>query len=365
MAATDKPHVFVPRWTWAAPVLVALILALKYSAVLPKESVLVLIASTALIGFNVFAAVHHADQLAARVGEPFGSILLALAITVMEVAVILSVMAAGTEGADAVARDTVFAAVMIVLNGIVGLCLLVGGIKHHEQGFRADGAAAILGVIAVVATISLILPNFTLTREGPYYAPVQQAFVGVVSLVLYAVFLFVQTASHRQYFLHDDTPGQDHPVPDNRQTLACAVLLLANLVGVILLAKALTPAVESAVLGAGLPVAFVGVVIALLILMPEGLTALRFASANRLQSSLNAALGSALATIGLTIPVVAVAALFLDRPLVLGLNSEGMTLLALTLFTSSLTLAIGRTTILQGAVHLVIFSVFLVLSAVP
>jgi Ca2+:H+ antiporter len=216
-----------------------------------------------------------------------------------------------------------------------------------------------------MAVISLILPNFTLTREGPYYAPVQQAFVGIVSLFLYAVFLFVQTASHRQYFLHDDTPGHPHPVPDNRRTLACSVLLIANLVGVILLAKALTPAVESAVLGAGLPIAFVGVVIAVLILLPEGVTSLKFAAANRLQSSLNAALGSALATIGLTIPVVAVAALVLDQPLILGLNAEGMTLLVLTLFTSSLTLATGRTSVLHGAIHLVIFSVFLVLSAIP
>ena len=365
MAEAGGPHVFVPRWTWTAPVLVAIILALKYSGILPKDSALVLVASTALIGFNVFAAVHHADQLAARVGEPFGSVLLALAITVMEVAVILSVMAAGTEGADAVARDTVFAAVMIVLNGIVGLCLVVGGIKHHEQGFRTDGAAAILGVIAVMATISLVLPNFTLARVGPYYAPFQQAFVGAVSLILYAVFLFVQTSSHRRYFLHDDTPGHAHPVPGNGQTLACAGLLVVNLLGVILLAKALTPTVEKVVLGAGLPIAFVGVIIALLILLPEGVTSLRFAIANRLQSSLNAALGSALATIGLTIPVVAVAALVLDRPLMLGLDPEGMTLLILTLFTSSLTLATGRTTILQGAVHLVIFSVFLVLSAVP
>lgn len=365
MADTGAPHRFVPLWTWIAPLLVGALLTLKYAHLVPAQSVVVLVGATALIGFNVFAAVHHADQLAARVGEPFGSILLALAITVMEVAVILSVMASGTEGADAIARDTVFAAVMIVLNGIVGLCLVVGGIRHHEQGFRADGAAAILGVIAVIATICLVLPNFTLAREGPYFAPIQQAAVGAVSLILYFVFLFVQTSSHRQYFLHDDGPGEEHPVPDNRQTLACALLLLANLVGVILLAKALTPSVERAVLGAGLPVAFVGVVIAMLILLPEGLTALRFASRNRLQSSLNAALGSALATIGLTIPFVAAAALFLDRPLVLGLNGEGMTLLILTLFTSSLTLATGRTTILQGAVHLVIFSVFLVLSAVP
>lgn len=365
MADALKPHEFVPRWTWAAPVLVALVLALKYSGVLPKDSHLVLVAATALIGFNVFASVHHADQLAARVGEPFGSILLALAITVMEVAVILSVMAADTAGSDAVARDTVFAAVMIVLNGIVGICLVVGGIRHHEQRFRTDGAAAILAVIAVMATISLVLPNFTLARAGPYYSPIQQAFIGAVSLILYAVFLFVQTASHRQYFLHDDTPGHPHPVPDNRQTLLCSVLLIANLVGVILLAKTLTPAVESAVLSAGLPIAFVGVIIALLILLPEGVTALRFAAANRLQSSLNAALGSALATIGLTIPVVAVAALLMDQPLVLGLNSDGMTLLILTLFTSSLTLATGRTSVLHGAIHLVIFSVFLVLWAVP
>jgi Ca2+:H+ antiporter len=258
MAEAGSPHVFVPRWTWAAPVLVALVLALKYSGTLPKDSALVLIASTALI-----------------------------------------------------------------------------------------------------------LTNFTLTREGPYYAPIQQAFVGIVSLILYAVFLFVQTASHRQYFLHDDTPGHPHPVPDNRQTVICSVLLVANLIGVILLAKALTPAVESSVLGAGLPIAFVGVVIAVLILLPEGVTSLRFAVANRLQSSLNAALGSALATIGLTIPVVAVAALVLDQPLILGLNAEGMTLLILTLFTSSLTLATGRTSVLHGAIHLVIFSVFIVLSAVP
>ncbi len=365
MASSEKSHQFVPGWTWVAPVLVGALLALKGLGLVTGDSAVLLVAATGLIGFNVFAAVHHADQLAARVGEPFGSVLLALAITVMEVAVILSVMAAGTEGADAVARDTVFAAVMIVLNGIVGLALVVGGIKHHEQGFRTDGAAAILGVIAVVATISLVLPNFTLARQGPYYAPFQQAFIGTVSLILYGVFLFVQTSSHRQYFLHDDTPGHDHPVPDNRQTTICAVLLLGNLVAVILLAKALTPSVERAVLDAGLPVAFVGVVIAMLILLPEGVTALRFAAGNRLQSSLNAALGSALATIGLTIPCVAAAALVLNRPLVLGLDAEGMTLLILTLFTSSLTLATGRTTMLQGAVHLVIFSVFIVLSAVP
>jgi Ca2+:H+ antiporter len=355
----------VPRWAWIAPLLAGVAVSLKMAGVVPAGSVPFLIVAVVLIGYTVFAAVHHADLLAERLGDPFGSILLALAITVMEVAVILSVMAAGAEGADAVARDTVFAAVMIVLNGVVGLCLVVGGIKHHEQGFRADGAAAILGVIAVIATISLILPNFTLSGDGPSYAPVQQVFVGTVSLVLYAVFLFVQTSRHKQYFIEEAPIASAHARPDGRATAVAAVLLIVSLIGVILLAKVLTPTVEKAVLGAGLPVAFVGVVIATLILLPEGVAALRFAMADRLQNSLNAALGSALASIALTIPVVAVAALVLGRPLVLGLSPEGMTLLILTLFTSSLTLATGRTTILQGAVHLVIFSVFVVLSAVP
>jgi Ca2+:H+ antiporter len=355
----------IPLWSVGVPLFGALLLAAKYGHLISAQSTVFMVLIVAGLGSAIFAAVHHADVLAVKVGDPFGSVLLALAITVMEVAVILSVMAAGASGAETVARDTVFAAVMIVLNGIVGICLVIGGLKHHEQGFRTDGAAAILSVIATIAVISLVLPNFTLAEPGPVYAPAQLLFVGVASFVLYGVFLFVQTSRHRDYFLDGLHGEEGGPLPGARMTLVSAVLLGLSLVVVILLAKALTPAVEREVAEAGLPVSFVGVVIAAIILLPEGVAALRAAYRNRLQMSLNAALGSALASIGLTIPMVAVASLVLGQTLVLGLNAEGMTLLILTLFISSLTLATGRTTIMQGAIHLVIFGVFLTLSAVP
>ncbi len=346
----------IPGWSFVAPALGAGFLTLKYLHLVPVDTVWFLIVAVILLGGSIFAAVHHAEVLAIRVGDPFGAVLLALAITVMEVAVILSVMTAGSAGSETVARDTVFAAIMIVLNGIVGVCLVVGGLKHHEQGFRTDGAAAILSVIATISVISLILPNFTLARSGPIFSPAQLIFVGTVSLLLYAVFLFVQTSRHRDYFLDSLRPDIDGAVPGNRITVFSAILLLVSLAVVILVAKALTPAVEREVREAGLPVAFVGVVIAAVILLPEAVTALRAANRNRLQTSLNAALGSALASIGLTIPVVAAASLMLDRTLVLGLNAEKMTLLVLTLFISSLTLATGRATVLGGRGRVVLFS---------
>jgi Ca2+:H+ antiporter len=367
MATSTEDHDFqrLPRWSLLMPLAGAVLVGLKLLHLLPEAALWPVLLAVPLLGAAIFAAVHHAEVLALKVGEPFGSVLLALAITVMEVAVILSVMASGTADSEAVARDTVFAAVMIVLNGVVGICLVVGGLRHHEQGFRADGAAAILGVLATIATITLVMPNFTLAEDGPFYAPAQLIFVGGASLVLYAVFLFVQTSRHRDYFLDAGTEVDAGIRPGSAVSLAAAVMLALSLAVVILLAKALTPAVEQAVSKAGLPVSFVGVVIAAVILLPEATAALRAASRNRLQTSLNAALGSALASISLTIPVVAAASLILGTDLVLGLNAEGMTLLLLTLFISSLTLATGRTTILQGAVHLVIFGLFLLLSAIP
>ena len=364
MASIGLSFSRIPLWSVIAPGLGALLMGLTHSGVANPDDVLVLVATSVLIGAAIFAAVHHAEVLAVKVGSPLGSILLALAITVMEVSVVLSVMAAGTIGHESIARDTVFAVVMIVLNGVVGLCLLVGGLKHHEQEFRTDGAAAILSMIATIAALTLIIPNFTMTVPGPYYSPFQLLFVGVASLVLYGVFLFVQTTRHRDYFLEPDEGEHDGPVPSTRITLASVVLLLLSLAVVIMMAKGLTPAVKMAVASAGLPVSFVGVVIAAVILLPEMVAALRAAMLNRLQTSLNAALGSALASIGLTIPAVAAASYVLDQKLVLGLDSEGMSLLVLTLFISSLTLATGRTTILQGAIHLVIFGVFVILSAV-
>ena len=358
-------HDSLPWWSWAAPLAAAALLGAKAIGLADPGAGAVIALAALLLGGAVFAAVHHAEIVALRVGEPFGSVILAVAVTVIEVALIVSIMLSAPDGATEVARDTVFAAVMIVLNGIVGLCLLVGGLRHHEQGFHAHGASAALGVLGTLATLVLILPNYTQTTPGPVYAPPQLVFVAIVSLALYALFLFVQTVRHRSYFLDAEADADTHEPPGNRVVAMSAALLLVSLVAVILLAKTLSPAVDRAIAAAGLPDACVGIVIAAVVLLPEGMAAFRAAQANRLQTSLNLALGSALASIGLTIPAVTVVALALGIPLALGLQAQHIVLLVLSLFASTLTLAAGRTTVLQGGVHVVIFAAFLVIAAVP
>ena len=358
-------HDSTPIWAIAAPAAAAALLALKFAHVVSADARLVLVLAGVLLGASVFAAVHHAEVLALRVGEPFGSILLALAVTVIEVALIVSILLSDGPGSDAVARDTVFAAVMIVLNGVVGICLVLGGRKHREQTFQLQGASATLAVLGTLATFALVLPNFTVATRGPTYAPAQLLVVGAVSLALYVVFVFVQTIRHRDYFLDASEAVASHALPSHRITLASSVLLMLSLVAVVLLAKLLSKPLDMAVMRVGLPPAFVGVVIAAVVLLPEGVAALKAALANRVQSSINLALGSAVASIGLTIPTVAVVSVVLDKPLTLGLSAENMVLLTLTLFVSTLTLGTGRTTVLQGAVHLVVFAVFLLLSTIP
>jgi Ca2+:H+ antiporter len=258
---------------------------------------------------------------------------------------------------------------MIILNGMVGLCLLVGGVRHHEQTFGTRGVSSTLAVLAALAVLTLILPNFTTSVAGPYYSPAQLITVALVSLVLYATFVLVQAVRHRDYFLPKGELAADvdshAPVPDNWTTGVSAALLLLALVAVVLLAKSIAPSLEAAVASAGAPKAVVGVIIAALVLMPEGLAAVRAARANRLQSSLNLALGSALASIGLTIPAVAGVSLVLGWNLVLGLDGKSTVLLALSLLVATTSLSTGRTTVLQGAVHLVIFAVYLVTTVVP
>lgn len=359
----------MPWWAWAAPAAAMVLLSLNLTGLARSDAPWVLALAALLLGAAVFAAVHHAEVVALKVGEPMGSIVLALAVTVIEVALILSIMLSGAEGSESVARDTVYSAAMIVLNGVVGLCLLVGGTRHHEQTFQVNGATASLGVLGVLATIALILPNFTQTAAGPLYSRSQLAFVGAASLILYTVFLFVQTVRHRDYFLSDSVlPGeveQPHAVPSVRTTQLSGAMLLIALTAVVLLAKQLSYPLKKAVLSAGLPPTFVGVVIAGVVLLPEASAAVAAARANRLQISLNLALGSALASIGLTIPAVAVASMLLQQPIALGISRADMVLLTLTLFVGTLTLATGRTTVLQGTAHLVIFAVFIFLSAIP
>lgn len=353
----------IANWTWAAPLLGWLLLALA-GAVSPW------LVGFALIG-SVLAAVHHAEVVAHRVGEPFGTLLLAVAVTVIEVGLILTLMSAAGSDAATLARDTVFAAVMIILGGLLGGCLLVGGLTHGEQVFRQTGVSASLACVCALTVLTLVLPNFTLSAPGPVYSPAQLGFVAVVSFLLYLTFVAVQTVRHRDYFLPRDglaaiADEDAHAAPPTpRQALLAGALLLACLGAVVLLAKALAPTIEAGVAALGAPRAAVGVVIAGLVLLPESVAAIRAARANRLQTSLNLALGSALATIGLTIPAVAILSLVVDLPIALGLDGKGVVLLFLTLLVATSSLATGRTTILQGAVHLTIFAVYLFTTVVP
>lgn len=359
---TMPDRLALPIWTLIAPGLglVAVLVGLAKMGTLGTAAAVIV-----LIG-SVLAAVHHAEVIAHKVGEPFGTLVLAIAVTVIEVSLIVSLMLSNAGDATTLARDTVFAAIMIILNFIIGICLLAGAVRHHEQRFTLKGMTAALGVLAAMAVLSLILPNYTSSTQGPTYASSQLIFVAVVSLILYGTFVLVQTVRHRDYFLPSTDDKDDHAAPPSgRATGIAFAALLVALVSVVLLAKTLSPTIEAAVLGAGLPLTVVGVVIAALVLAPESLAAYKSARRNRLQTSLNLALGSALATIGLTIPSVAIVSLVLDLPIALGIDSKSMTLLALSLFVATLSLGTGRTTVLQGVVHLVIFAAYLFTTVVP
>ncbi len=357
---------YLSSWFTWIPVLAATLLAFAWGRTLGPFAVMVV--ALALIA-AVLTAVHHAEVVAHRVGEPFGTLILALAVTVIEVALVVSMILSGGDGASAIARDTVYAAIMIVCNGVVGLCLLLGSLRHHEIKFRVDSTSPSLSVLISLAVLVLVLPTFTTSTAGPTFSVPQLAFAGVMSVVLYAAFVFFQTVRHRDYFLPLDTDNSiddEHAAPPSvRQAWLSLGLLLMCLVAVVGLAKLMAPVIRSGVSAMGAPAAVVGVLIAMLVLSPETVAAVRAARANRIQTSLNLALGSALATIGLTIPVVAALSVVLGFPLVLGLPAKEMVLLALTLVVSVLTLASGRATVLQGMVHLVLFAAFLFLAIVP
>ncbi|MFO1171181.1 MAG: ionic transporter y4hA [Hyphomicrobiaceae bacterium] len=354
----------MPVWSWLAPATgVAVAVAVL---TLGMGSVMSVLATIALIA-TVFAAVFHAELVAHRVGEPFGTLVLAVAVTVIEVALIVSTMLAAPEAKAGVARDTVFAAVMIVCNGIVGLGLLAGGMRHHEQGFQLKGASAALAVLAALTVLTMVVPNVTTSLPGPRFTALQLAFAGSVSLVLYGTFVFVQTIRHRDYFLPETVADEDaHASPPTaRQATFSLVWLVVALVVVVGLAKLLTPTIEAALNGAGAPKNVIGIAIAALVLLPEGIAALRAARANRLQTCLNLALGSALASIGLTIPAVAMISIAFDLSVDLGLTDKDEVLLGLTLLLGVITLGTGRTTVLQGVVHLVVFASFIFFAFSP
>jgi len=374
----SKPRSPWLSWTTLAPVAAIVVLAISWGR--HPGTVAAVALGIFLVG-AVLSAVHHAEVVAHRVGEPFGSLLLAVAVTVIEVALIVTLMLGGSD-TSALARDTVFAAVMITLNGIVGLSLLIGAVKYRMAVFNPEGAGSALMTVVALATLTLVLPRFTTSHPGPEFSSAQLAFAAVASLGLYGIFVFTQTVKHRDFFLAVDTgPGSgsveptNGPVdadgdghadpPSDRAALASLALLLLGLVAVVGLAKVESYPIEDAVDFLGFPHSFVGVVIALLVLLPESIAAGRAAARNRVQISLNLAYGSAMASIGLTIPVIAVATIWLDGPLVLGLEPTQMVLLLVSVIVSVLTVVPGRSKSLQGFVHLSLLAAFVFLAINP
>jgi Ca2+:H+ antiporter len=362
-------HGPMPRSAWIFPLLAVLLFAAVTATgygFVPTMAGLAFATVLLIILFGtVFAAVHHAEMIAERIGEPFGTLLLTLSVTIIEVALIATIML-GAKAQPTLARDTVFAVVMIVCNGLVGICVLIGGLRYREQDFQVSGANLYLSVLAVLATITLVLPNYTLTTPGPFYSQAQLGFVSVVTILLYGVFLYTQTIRHRDYFVPDSGDQAAHGKPAAGTALPLSVgLLLVSLLAVVLLAKKFSLVVDATAALIGAPPAFAGILVALLILLPESVAAVAAARKNDLQKSINLALGSSLATIGLTIPAVAVAATVLDKTLILGLGTRETVLLLLTFVLSMLTFGTGRTNILFGLLHLVVFAVFVFLVFVP
>jgi Ca2+:H+ antiporter len=354
----------IPLWTVLAPAIGGAIAA---GAALGLGGYFAILVALGLAA-GVFGAIHHAETVAERIGEPYGTLVLALSVTLLELSLVGSVMLAGHGDTAALARDTVFATVMIILNGIVGLSLLVGGLHHRAQKFSLEGVSAALVALAAITVMTLVFPNFTETVPGPFYSRSQLALVAVVSVVIYGAFIVTQTIVNRPLFLDSrrkvEAPAKP-TAPSALLAYTSAGLLLLCLLVVVASAHVLAPVIEAKLAEWGAPQAVVGVVIATLVLLPEGLAALRAARQNRLQTSLNLALGSALASIGLTIPAISLLSILIGVKLKLGIDMKSIVLLVLSLFTTTLVLRTGRTMILHGVVLVVLFIVYLFLTIVP
>jgi Ca2+:H+ antiporter len=360
-----SPKYSVQWWAYLIPAASVSLLIAAFIA--PMGIVLAIACALALIG-AVIAAVHHAEVIAHRIGEPYGTLVLSISITIIEVALIVTIMVAEGPEKSTLARDTIFSVIMITVNGLVGLSLLIGALRHREQSFHIVGSNAILATLITLSTLSLVLPMFTTSSAGPTYTRSQLSFAAIASLLLWGTFVFVQAVRHRDYFLPVGRDGGEDAhaaVPSTKAALASFGALSISLVAVVGLAELMSPKIEAAVLAAGAPKEVLSIVIAVLTLLPEGWAAVRAALADRLQTSLNLALGSALASIGLTIPAVAFSSMLMGTTLVLGLAPKELALLVLTFVVASVTLVAGRTHMLQGVVHLMIFGAFIFFALVP
>lgn len=353
------------QWTTSIPLLAC---ALYLSGLIDNNLAFQVIAGVLLI-FCVMSAVHHSEIIAHRVGEPYGTIILAVSITIIEVAIIISLMTTGGKDYAAFARDTVYAAVMLILNGIVGLCLFIGGRKFHTQTFSPHSVKIALVSLVSIVAFTMILPTFTNSEAGPYYTETQLLFEIFACLAIYTAFISAQTIRHREYFISDDTDtnNSDKKVNEisNTSLIISLVFLLISLTIVVLLAKTLSPPIEHLIVSQGLPKSLVGIIIAAIILLPEGIAAVSAARNNKLQTSLNLSLGSALASIGLTIPAVSVASYIYDFQIVLGLDILSIILLVISIFTVMLSLIGGRSNSVYGVVLLVNLVAYVFLTINP
>ena len=328
------------------------------------------IESCIFLALAISTSVHNAEVIAKRIGPALGTLVLALSVTIIEVALILNLMRSVPSTAATIARDTVFAAIMIVTNGIAGFSILIGSLRHKELEFQTVGTSSLMAVLATLAGLTMVLPNYTITTAGPTYSSTQLVFVSIAALTIYIALLWAQTKSYKNYFvpISDSQFKQleaNNYVPTRSKTLICFVGLLLSLVSVVGLAKVLSPAIGSAVNFFGAPQTAVGIVVALLVLAPETFAALNAAKANQIQTSLNLALGSGAASIALTIPVVSFYSIYSGQPILLGLDSKSLAFLMLTFIASGFTFGSGRTTALHGIVHLVILFGYIVLSFSP
>jgi Ca2+:H+ antiporter len=347
----------LPAWTVLAP-LVALPFAFALSG---SASVLAGLVLVAVLLVAILTAVHHAEVVAARLGEPFGAVVLALAVTVIELGLIVSILL-GDQPEPTLVRDTIHAVVALVLHGLSGLCIVVACLKHGEPAFRLQGAHSYLMVLLPMVAVTLVLPNYVHTAPGPYYTNAQLAFVSAVCLLLWLAFTFVQTVRHREHFTPSAPVSDEHGArPSASLALASLGLLVVALLAVVLLAKGVSPFLQSGVEALGAPSALVGVIVAAIVLLPEALTAVRAALHDRLQTSINLSLGSAVSSIGLTIPTVALIAWATETPLALGVSSGGAALLTLSFLMALLTYGTGTASLLAGVVHLILLATWLFL----
>ena len=328
-----------------------------------------LILTMVLIG-TVLASVYFAEIIAHRVGQPYGTLILAIAVTVIEVALIASILLSRAPGSEAIVRDSIFATIMIVCNGIVGVCLLIGAIKHRETIFKADGTNITLGLLITSSTLAFVLPTYTTSTPGPNYTVEQLRGAAVACLALYLTYVYAQTVRHKNMFLEPifnqaEEDSHAHIKPSNKRTFFSAIAMLISLTAVVLIAKKLAPQIEEGVHAMGAPHAVVGILIACLVLLPESFTAIRQAMDNKMQNSFNLALGSGLASVGLTIPVVAVLSVVFDITLTLGLDAKSLIFLMLTFILSIMTISMGRATFAQGVMHIVVFLAYIRLSISP